>query len=57
MLIRKSPTFDSQWLCDVMNSDVVGAQVDAVNHGAAQKQFNIGDAADFLLPVPPLDDP
>lgn len=54
MWIRKAPTFDSAWLSHVMNSDVVGAQVAAVNYGAAQEQFNIGDAADFLLPVPPL---
>ncbi len=54
MLIRKSRAFDSQWLCHVMNSHIVGLQIDRVCYGAAQEQFNIRDAADFLVPFPPL---
>jgi type I restriction enzyme S subunit len=54
MLIRQSPMFASSWLCYVMNSPVVQVQIDSVNYGAAQQQFNIGDAANFVLPVPPL---
>ena len=56
MWIRQAPTFDSEWLCHVMNSTVVAAQIDLVNYGAAQEQFNIGDAANFVLPVPPIDE-
>lgn len=53
MLIRQSPQFNPTWLCYSMNSRWLQVQVDLVNYGAAQKQFNIGDAAHFLLPTPP----
>jgi type I restriction enzyme S subunit len=53
MWIRQG-TFDSEWLCNVMNSKAIAVQIDGVNYGAAQEQFNIGDAANFLFPVPPL---
>lgn len=52
MLIRKGE-FDSNWLCFVMNSRVVRYQVELVQYGAAQEQFNISHAVDFLIPVPP----
>jgi len=56
MLIRGDSSFSSSWLSHCMNSAVVQAQIDAANYGAAQKQFNIGVAANFLLPVPPLEE-
>lgn len=37
-----------------MNSQIIQDQVNLVNYGAAQKQFNIGDAANFLVPFPPI---
>src|SRR5207248_3008809 len=42
------------WLCWVMNSRIGRLQVDHVQYGTAQKQFNISDAVDFCYPVPPL---
>ena len=51
MLIRRG-NFDSRWLCYVMNTRVVRFQVEVVQYGAAQKQFNIAHAVDFWLPMP-----
>jgi type I restriction enzyme S subunit len=51
MLVRKG-SFSSQWLCYVMNTPVVRFQVEVVEYGAAQKQFNIAHAVDFRVPVP-----
>lgn len=56
MIIRRSPTFVSDWLCYVLNSAWGKYQVDRVAYGAAQKQFNIGHAVDFVYPVPPKDE-
>jgi type I restriction enzyme S subunit len=53
MLVRKGK-FDSRWLCYVMNTPVVRNQVEVVQYGAAQKQFNIEHAVNFWLPLPPL---
>jgi type I restriction enzyme, S subunit len=54
MIVRQHPSFDSHWLCWVMNSRIGRLQVDHVQYGTAQKQFNISDAIDFCYPVPPL---
>lgn len=54
MLIRRSKKFISQWLCYAMNSPVGKAQVEMVEYGAAQKQFNISHAIEFVYPTPPL---
>lgn len=51
MLIRKG-SFSSNWLCYVMNSRVVRYQVEVVQYGAAQEQFNISHAVNFLVPCP-----
>ncbi|KAB7668756.1 restriction endonuclease subunit S [Plesiomonas shigelloides] len=53
MIIRKSDSFDSQWLCYLMNSKHGKACIEGVQYGTAQKQFNIIDAVEFLFPVPP----
>ncbi len=53
MLIRGG-NFDSDWLCYAMNSRVVRYQVEVVQYGAAQEQFNISHAVDFSVPTPPL---
>lgn len=55
MLMRRG-AFDSHWLCYLMNSRVVRYQVEYVQYGAAQEQFNIGHAVDFVVPVPPRDE-
>jgi type I restriction enzyme S subunit len=55
MHIRRG-RFDSDWLCYAMNSRVVRYQVEVVQYGAAQEQFNISHAVDFLIPVPPFEE-
>lgn len=54
MIVRRGATFDSRWLSYLMNSPVGIAQVENVQYGTAQKQFNISDAVDFLYPTPQL---
>jgi len=55
MLIRRG-SFESDWLCYVMNSRVVRYQVEVVQYGAAQEQFNISHAVDFFIPAPPREE-
>ena len=55
MHIRRG-AFDSAWLCYAMNTRVVRYQVEVVQYGAAQEQFNIGHAVDFWVPTPPRDE-
>lgn len=52
MIIRQSKAFDSYWLCFLMNSRIGRSQIESVQYGTAQKQFNIVDAVDFLFPFP-----
>lgn len=54
MIIRQGRAFDSTWLCYVMNSDIGRKQVENVQYGTAQKQFNISDAVNFVYPTPPF---
>ncbi|CAD5366693.1 Type I restriction-modification system, specificity subunit S [Rubrivivax sp. A210] len=55
MLIRRGD-FDSRWLCYTMNDRVVRFQVEVVQYGAAQEQFNISHAVEFILPRPGKDE-
>ena len=52
MLIRQG-SFSSQWLSFTLNTRIVRFQVEVVQYGAAQEQFNISHAVNFWLPVPP----
>ena len=54
MIIRRQRRFASQWLAYAFNSQLGRDQIDLVQYGAAQKQFNIGHAVDFAFPFPPL---
>ena len=54
MIVRKHASFDSGWLCAAMNSWLGRRQVEGVQYGTAQKQFNISDAIDFKFGVPAL---
>jgi type I restriction enzyme S subunit len=54
MIIRRSRRFNSTWLCWTLNSKLGRSQVQNVQYGTAQKQFNISDAINFKYPVPPL---
>lgn len=56
LVIRRSRTIDSTWLCYALNSRYVRVQVELVQYGAAQEQFNVSHAMDFLLAVPPPSD-
>lgn len=55
MLIRKG-THPSNWLCYAMNSRHVRYQVEVVQYGAAQEQFNISHAVDFKIVTPPIEE-
>ena len=50
VIVRQTDCFDSQWLCYVMNSRLVRHQVEVVQYGAAQQQFNVAHAVEFLVP-------
>ena len=54
MIVRRHRRFVSQWLAYAFNSQTGRDQVDLVQYGAAQKQFNISHAVDFTFPFPPL---
>lgn len=54
MIIRKHRNFNSHWLCYVMNSPTGIAQIENVQYGTAQKQFNISDAINFTYATPPI---
>ncbi len=53
MVVRGAASFVSQWLCYAMNSTVGSDQIKVVKYGAAQEQFNISHAVEFIFPVPP----
>jgi len=53
VVIRRG-LFNSDWLCAAMNTWVGRQQVELCSYGAAQKQFNVADAVDFVFPVPPI---
>lgn len=53
MIVRKHARFVSQWLTYMFNSQVGRDQIEIVQYGAAQKQFNISHAVDFSFPFPP----
>ena len=56
MIVRQHPRFVPQWLAYIFNSQIGRDQVDIVQYGAAQKQYNIGHAVDFTFPFPPSDE-
>lgn len=55
MLMRQGE-FNSHWLCYAMNTRTVRFQVEVVQYGAAQEQFNISHAVNFWTPTPPPDE-
>ena len=54
MIVRQHACFFSPWLCYVMNSRIGRYQIEHVQYGTAQKQFNISDAVNFVYPFPSL---
>ena len=55
MLVRQG-VFNSHWLCYAMNTRIVRFQVEVVQYGAAQEQFNIAHAVNFWTPTPPREE-
>ena len=53
LIVRHADSFDSQWLCYGMNSRLVRYQVELVQYGAAQEQFNVAHAVQFFVPLAP----
>ena len=53
VIVIRRGDYNSDWLCAAMNVWVGRQQVDLVSYGAAQKQFNVADAIEFVFPVPP----
>jgi type I restriction enzyme S subunit len=53
LIIRRSPKFVSTWLCYALNSRYVRSQIEVVQYGAAQEQFNVSHAVNFLVALPP----
>jgi type I restriction enzyme S subunit len=56
MIVGKNRKFDSHWLAYAMNAKSGRDQVELVQYGAAQKQFNISHAVDFTFPFPCLEE-
>ncbi len=54
VMLIKSGNFDSKWLCYLMNSRTIRHQVELVQYGAAQQQFNTSHAKEFKCPTPPI---
>lgn len=53
LVIRRRHGVVSSWLCYALNSRYVRSQVEVVQYGAAQEQFNVSHAKDFVVAVPP----
>lgn len=51
LIVRSGDSFDSHWLCYAMNSRLVRYQVELVQYGAAQEQFNVAHAVEFFVPL------
>ena len=56
MLVRRHSRFVSKWLAYAFNSQMGRDQIEIVQYGAAQKQFNISHAVDFWFAFPPLEE-
>jgi len=56
IIVIRRGSYNSDWLCAAMNIWVGRQQVDLASYGAAQKQFNVADAIEFIFPVPPLNE-
>ena len=56
LITRRDDSFVSEWLAYAMNSSIGHAQIDLVEYGAAQRQFNLSHAVNFMYPLPPKDE-
>lgn len=53
LIIRQPTRYRSEFLCYLMNSEMVQRQFHLGTEGAAQQHFNVEDASNLLLPIPP----
>src|SRR5690554_1276141 len=53
VIVIRRGEYNSDWLCAAMNVWVGRQEVELASYGAAQKQFNVADAIEFIFPVPP----
>lgn len=56
LVIRRSHEAASSWLCYALNSRHVRSQIEVVQYGAAQEQFNVSHAVNFVIALPPLEE-
>ena len=56
LIVRHVESFESRWLCFAMNSRSVRYQVELVQYGAAQEQFNVAHAVEFFVPLAPQEE-
>lgn len=54
MIVGRGAQAEPKWIAYGFNSRLVRSQIEQVQYGAAQKQFNIGHAVDFTFLLPPL---
>ncbi|MCL4554794.1 MAG: restriction endonuclease subunit S [Actinobacteria bacterium] len=52
IIVRRGSEALPRWIEHLFNSPVMRRQIDMVKYGAAQKQFNVGHAVEFLTVVP-----
>ena len=56
VIVRRGNKCEPLWMEHLFNSPVMRRQIDMVKYGAAQKQFNISHAVDFLALLPSLEE-
>lgn len=56
IVIRKSPSFSSEFLCYFMNSATAHVQYGSGSGGAIQQHFNIETASNLVVTWPPLEE-
>ncbi len=52
VMLVKHGEFNSHWLCYLFNTRIIRFQIEQVQYGAAQEQFNISDAVNFICIIP-----
>ena len=55
LIVRRSPNFIPEWLCNFLNSSAARRQVEALSVGAIQGHFNTRMLSSLQVPVPPLE--
>ena len=56
VIVRRGRDYEPRWMEHLFNSAVMRRQIDVVKYGAAQKQFNIAHAVEFLAILPSIEE-